>query len=381
MKKNSYRRSGIFSICIILLLSVLVTSCFLKKPLAEQKTVVLPFGDTVSILDGSLVYALPMTVFEITVDLERTIERPGPYAKYAGDMLGIRDVITQENESWAIQGIKVNATEELDPSEYYVIESNTLVETNALALKKSGLIMDLNPAFYEGDEAVSRLNDGLESPLQFKDMGADEYFVSQNDTAYRVVRLDTAFVKIPYLVERKKQLNLEQLADKAAKTLLELREGKHLILTGEATVFPQDRAAIDEMNRLEREYTALFAGKTIRVSKSVKYSFIPQKDIAGKDVVIFRFSEATGAWDASSKNGTPVTLTLEPVKKTKDLTIVTRPGVDGEPVKNFDKLYYRVPDVAVVKISLGTQNLYNARKLIYQLGEVIQLPANFIIGK
>ena len=36
---------------------------------------------------------------------------------------------------------------------------------------------------------------------------------------------------------------------------MELRDGKHMILTGETNLFPQDEAAINEMNRLEKEYT------------------------------------------------------------------------------------------------------------------------------
>ena len=36
-----------------------------------------------------------------------------------------------------------------------------------------------------------------------------------------------------------------------------------MILTGETNLFPQDGAAIDEINRLDREYTALFAGKSM----------------------------------------------------------------------------------------------------------------------
>ena len=53
---------------------------------------------------------LPRTVFTFTVEFERTIEKPGPYARYAGDLLGLENVITEENESWTIEGITVNLT-------------------------------------------------------------------------------------------------------------------------------------------------------------------------------------------------------------------------------------------------------------------------------
>lgn len=365
----------------IILIAIVSFSCFSKKGLVEPKTVITPLGDTVPLTDGTLLYGLPMTVFEVVVDVEKRIEKPGPYAKYAGDMLGIKDIITQEKESWSITAIRLNTSEELDPSELYVIESNTLFQTNVLSLRNAGLILDLNPGIYERD--YKNRGTGISKNIQpaFMDMGADEYFVTQNDTAFRLVKLDTSFIKIPYLVERKKQLTIDQLAEKAARTLLEYRDGKHLIMTGEANVFPQDKSAIDEMNRLENEYLALFAGKTWTEVRSFSYTLIPQKEMSGKPVTLFRFAGQTGISDAGSKAGNPVTIDLFPAQKTKDLTYISRPQAITEPVQKFDKLYYRVPDVVTVSIKEGSKNLYNSRKLIYQFGEVIQLPANFIIGK
>jgi hypothetical protein len=331
--------------------------------------------------DGSLVYGLPMTVFEIVAEIEKKTERPGPYAKFAGDMLGVKDVITKEKETWSITGIRLITSEELDPSEFYMIGTSTLFQTNVLSLRRAGLILDLNPFMYErnNDNRSGVVSKNIQPA--FMDLGADEYYVTQSDTAFRLVKLDTSFIKIPYLVEKKKQLTNDQLAEKAARTLLEYRDGKHLIMTGEANVFPQDKSAIDEMNRLEEEYLALFAGKTWTEVKSYSYTLIPQKEMSGKPVTLFRFSGQTGISDAGSKVGSPVTIELVPAQKTKELTYVSGKSTGDEPVKKFDKLYYRIPDVVTVSVKDGSGNLYNARKLVYQFGEVIQLPANYIIGK
>jgi hypothetical protein len=213
------------------------------------------------------------------------------------------------------------------------------------------------------------------------DLGSDEYYITQSDTAYRLVKLDTSFIKIPYLVEKKRQLSLDELAEKAAKTLLELRDGMHLILTGEATVFPQNDAAIAEINRLDREYTSLFAGKTWTERKIVSYTLMPQKEMATKPVTLFRFSDLTGPSDASSKTGSLVTVELMPAKKMKDLTYINKPNTGEMPVQKFDKLFYRVPDVVTVSVKMGNESFYNSRKLIYQFGQIVQLPANYIIGK
>ncbi len=365
----------------IFLMIILVTvSCFPKKKLTGPEQVIVPLSDTVRLKDGSLVYGLPMTIFTVMVEMERTIELPGPYARFAEDLLGLKDVIMNEEEHWSIQSVSVSSHEEADPSEFYVIESNSLFHTNAMALKKEGLILDLNPEF--NYEAVN-VNGSKEINLdQFRsyDLGSDEYYRIQTDTAYRRISVDSAFIRIPYIVETKKKLSASQIAERAARRLMDLRDGKLLILTGEANVFPQSDAAINEINLLEKEYTELFTGKYLKEKRTFAYHLVPQKELAGKPVTLFRFSEVTGPEDVSSKNGTAVTVILNPEQKTKAITIIS--GQEPVPASpRIDKLFYRIPDVVNMTIRMGDETLYNSRKLIYQFGEILQLPANYIIGK
>jgi hypothetical protein len=153
-----------------------------------------------------------------------------------------------------------------------------------------------------------------------------------------------------------------------------------MILTGEANVYPQDASAITEMNRLESEYLALFTGKTWKETRAYVYDLIPTKIMTAAPVVLFKFSKITGPGDLS-KGGDPVNIEFIPALKTKDLVVISKSESVADPVKKFDKLYYRVPDIVNIRISNNKEVLYNSRKLIYQFGEVITLPANFIIGK
>lgn len=366
---------------ILLLIIVFVTySCSPGKKLAESKSLIFPFSDSGTLTEGSIVYGLPRTVFTLQVVMERRIEKPGPYARFAGDMLGLYSVIEKENEFWSIEGITIKTHDELDPSEFYIIESNSLFTTNVLALKKEGLILDLNPGMY-----YSRLNQvgakdaGINQSYSI-DLGADEYFQTQSDTAYKRINVDSSFIRIPYIVENKRRLTLEQLAEKAAKRLMEMREGKHMILTGEATVFPQNVAAINEINRIEKEYTELFTGKIWKETRTFSYDIIPEKEMIGKPAILFQFSELTGPVTGTMKGGKDVTVQFFPELKTRDLTVIgKKQAVPVTPA--VDKLFYRVPDVVNMKISVGPEIIFNSRRLIYQFGEVVQLPANFIIGK
>jgi hypothetical protein len=378
--KNKIMSKNRIIILVSSLVFLLTISCFPGKKITGTGPSIVPLSDTVKTRNGTLVYSLPRTVFTIIAEMERTIEIPGPYAQFAGDMLGLDRVIKSENEFWSVKSISVRTHEEADPSEYYVIQTGSFFTTNALSLRKEGLIMDLNPTQINTEKGSLHSREVDSGQFQSFDLGSDEYYQVQSDTAYRRVSLDSTFIRIPYIVEKKKKLAAAQLAERAAKRLMDLREGKIMILTGEANVFPQNDAALNEMNKLEKEYTELFTGRRITQTRWFTYHLIPNKDQMGKSVVLFRFSELTGPAETSSKTGTPVTLELIPEQKTKELVVISPPA-PIPPVSSNDKLYYRVPDIANLRIRIGTETIYNSRKMIYQFGEVIQLPGSYLIGK
>lgn len=363
----------------LVVLTLFAVSCATNKSLTGSKSVITPFSEKNVVSEGSLVYGLPLTVIDVEIEAERVIEKPGPYSRFAADLLGLTDVIKSEKEVWTITGITLSTHEELDPEEFYVIEASSLFQTNVLALKKSGLIMDLNPGLYNSYGNIDQKSQNEITRSGIYDLGSDEYFRARKDTLYRIVSVDTAFVRIPYLVEKKQKLPMDQLAEKAAIRLMELRDGKHLILTGETNLFPQDEAAIKEMNRLEKEYTELFTGKILKEKLKFNYQVIPRKNDTGRQVTLCRFSESVGPAESTDKSGAPVILEFVPEMKTRNLNIIT--GKSGSSsAQKFDKLFYRVPDVVNVKVTIGDGVLSISRKLIYQFGEIVRLPANYIIG-
>ncbi len=363
------------SILLLFIIALLADSCSMLKKKAEPAGQVAHLADTTKLTDGSLVYALPMTIFTVSIGMEREIEIPGPYAKYAEMLLGLQDVILTGNERWRIRSVSVSSHEEADPSEFYVIETEGISAANVLSLKREGFILDLNPASAHNDfSSIGReinIND-----FRSSDLGSDEYYITQTDTTRRRVKMDNQFILVPYTVEKNKKLSADELAQRAARRILDLRDGKILILTGEANVFPQSSAALDEMNRLEEEYLELFTGKRIVENRTFQYHFIPGMGQSGKPVTLFMFSESGGP----QEKGIPVSIIVTPEKKTRDLTVISRQQ-SGDAEQKYNRLYYRIPDIANIKIRMGEKQLYESRKLIYQFGEVMQLPANYVIGK
>lgn len=366
---------------ILILGSSFLFACSGTKKIVETPVSINPLSDTVTARMGTIVYSLPRTVFTITAAFERIIEIPGPYAQFAGDLLGLDNVIREETESWSITEINLNSHQEADPQEIYVIQTEKFFSSNALALRNEGLILDLNPALAGPPVFNQHLKESIAEGFRPVDLGSDEYYVSQSDTAYRRVALDSTFIRIPYIVEKKRRLTDAQLAERAARRLMEIRDGKIMILTGEANVFPQHEASINEINRLEQQYLELFTGKTFKEKRYFTTQVIPSLSQTGKPVDLFRFSELTGPSEAASGKGTPVRILIDPEQKTKKLAVITPEPVEGAVLTADDNLYYRVPDAAGIKILLGNEILLSARRLIYQYGELVRLPGNYLISK
>jgi hypothetical protein len=370
-----------FALIISGALLAVTGGCSVLSSKSDSDIVVLPLGGEVRVTEGSIVYALPQTVLEFDIIAEKRTGIPGPFAAYAREMTGIDKVITAWNETWTLTDVSINTIEELDPAQFYVIQGTTLMQTNLLALKENGLILDINPDIYArtGHSDLHRGTD-LPGPM-FPDRGSYEYVSTVTDTAYRVIKADTAFIRVPYLVQKKKGMTMEEEAREAADRLLELREGRHMILTGETNIFPQDGAAINEINRLEREYTALFAGKTWSETKHYRIWLTPDLSMEKKKTTIFSFSESRGVLPSGEAGGLEVQIEMTASGKTGELKLVVMPVTSQKDLATRDRLYYRVPDVAGLRVTMGDETLCTARKLVYQFGTIVTLPSNFIIGK
>lgn len=359
------------------LMVMLLHACAgVKDAHLQVKTQVLPLGNTVKLYDRSLVYALPQTVLDFTVIAEKTVQKAGPYHSYANELLGLRDVISNDQVIWTLKEVKINAVQELDPAEFYIIKSDGLIETNAINMIDAGLILDVNPSLYTHREFDSRNYSDDEARIVYRDMGSDRYYNIEQDTAYKVIDVDTAFVRIPYVLERRRQLSLSEQAEHTARILLELREGRHLILTGEANVFPQSKAAIDEINRLEDQYISLFVGKSYASNEEFDFSFVPDYSMKNKPVVIFRFSREKGVLEKNDLSGRPVVIELMSNNAFENINLIS-----DSTLNVYDKIIYRIPEVVDIRVIDGKRNLGGKRQLIYQFGKKVALPANFILGK
>jgi hypothetical protein len=110
--------------------------------------------------------------------------------------------------------------------------------------------------------------------------------------------------------------SLEAAAAEAARMLFTLRRRRFDLVTGESgeNVYGAGMAAaLEEMRRLEEEYTALFLGKRSTLLTTKTFTVVPQ---AGANrVIVCRFTDEGGLLPESDLSGRPIVLELTPENK------------------------------------------------------------------
>ena len=178
---------------------------------------------------------------------------------------------------------------------------------------------------------------------------------------------DTCFVKVQVDRRSTVEQSPESAALDAANMIFMIRKNRMELISGNAgeNVFGQGlKAALDELNRLEEEYLALFLGKQFKQTIVREYDVVPE---AGKtSAVVCRFTEFGGLLPSSDLSGRPILVEMTPEMKVQ--------GISMSEAKGKSMIYYRVADIANCRLLDGNREITQSRVPVYQFGEVMQIP-------
>ena len=366
-------------------ISILAFFSGCKTPILTHSTVT-SLSDHLSISSGSIIYSLPKTAFFIEVTAKKTVNKQGPYFRYAEKYLGIKEKFPESSVKWTINDINISSYEEIDPNHYYVIESDGFFETNALAMTKAGLILTPNPEVYNEKSTLCGLVSESPVRIYFTDLSVKGNLKEKVQPVSDILQTDTAlYLQIPVFKKKEKiPKTTEEKAREVANFINDLKT-RRLELLGDPYDISLDGGGfeyvIEEMKRLEKKYIALFTGISYSEVYKASFAHTPDENIPGKPEVLFRFSDKMGILPAIDLTGRPVVLEFNSEKKTAALLpLIIEPFVlQDEEKPPSVPLYYRIPDVVEVKVMDGRNMLGRKKVLVYQFGKVVNLPSNFLI--
>ena len=322
---------------------------------------------------GLVTYSLPTTT--ITLDVEAVQEKfyAGPYAKYAEKYLGIK-ARQKDETSVQLTQIRMTPLVEADHSRRYSVNvKKGDIDATFLKLSSCGLVSFADANF--GDESVWRFPTKVSG--DFSDKGVSSNLTSESATLYRNAKTESAYNKVAVQQNMVVEKSAEQKAAETAQMILNLRQQRLQIVTGDTDATYSGEAmgaAIEELTRLEQEYMTLFVGYSDLQTQKMRFDVVPQASQESQMYVAFRLSDAAGLVPADNLSGKPVV--MEIVAQS-----IAEPEVNAEMLKNSKAVqaYYRIPAICTVKLMDGTNLLLQSRMPVYQLGRESSLPINVIL--
>lgn len=325
------------------------------------------FGLGAAAQDGLSTYFLPRTTLTLTVSVERISHFAGPYARYADKYLGI-DVETEDAVRYEIRSLSVNPSLEADPDARFSVpaaKGKTSPSQLLLSLSAQGLV---NLGAY-GNTPL-RWDLPAETKGDFSGCGPASNLTSRSTTLYQNEPGDSAFVRVEVHQQMRVAKSADARAEEAAEKLLELREDRLDLLTGNVDGnFSGEAlgAALRELAALEKEYLSLFTGYEVRERQTLSFDVIPKTGGAGRDFqVAFRLSDTEGLLPADNLSGQPYMIEITPE------SVV--PADETPDPKQGAVLHVRIPAVCKVRITDGVRTYLQTRLPVAQKGQQCLIP-------
>lgn len=308
--------------------------------------------------DYGVVYALPVTAFDVTVAAEKTVSTPGEFAQYAKKYLGVAPVLTGSTV-WRVKEVAVNAVGVVDPEERYVA---TLKGGAGVTM----VVDDQGRPISINDEGYVPQSVGMAVPVAV----APQPTVLEGDVARQAVT--------PEMIQSRSSAKKAELA---ANKIYELRSQRNEIIAGDAEGMPKDGAAmalaLEQISAQEGALTAMFTGTEQRCVEVRTFRVTVPEDGAEMRSVVARLSTVGGIVDAGDLSGAPIYLTFKPLSRGEV-------PLDGKGVaKRVPKggVAYRVPGVAEVSVTMDGERLFSGEFDVTQLGVVFGIEPGVFTDK
>lgn len=362
-----------------ILLSVLSLFCsVMMHDITAQVTIVPLAGDQQANKHDGIYYALPKTMIKVDVWVDKVETIRGPYAEFAGRLLGLDNVPRTNSTAYHLAGATMSSYYEVDPDHYYfarIPEKNT--NNLHFSLSPEGLLQSASWEEPSSQKKTSARDAGERKSLfgaEFMDIPVPG-IIEKVDTFIRRISLDTTTFEEIFFRKTFIEKTTEQKAREAANFILKLEEHRFSLITGYQEV-NYSAEVMQFMNQqlldLQNEYLALFKGKKITTTSHYSFVYEPLPGNDKNPVTLFKFSANSGLIEKESPGGEPVRIHYSQAFNTQMLTAHQASREKGRKApKGF---YYRIPDNATFVLKLGTERVAEAQFPVSQLGMISFLP-------
>lgn len=300
---------------------------------------------------SGLYYSLPQTMLRLDFVVRESVCEKGPLADYADTYFANEEAVSYSYTTYELMGLKMSSEAAPDPTATFFV-------TFVAARGGSSVQFDILPNGIIRSVGI-RSSETVATPeSQFEVTPTVEATITNN----------TGF--LPLISAGKSNA---QLAKEAADKIEEIRKARLFLISGDNGP-SYDPATFNEMctklNEMEEQYLSLFLGnKTTR--EVVKTVFVvPNKEVPTQTVA--KFSETEGLTEGTAGSGMPITVQTLPLNTTETINAPSQSAIESMSYEN--KVLYRIPETANVRVSYKNKTLIEERQTINQLGVILMAP-------
>lgn len=304
-----------------------------------------------------LIYSLPMTVVDITIETEHTIKTPGEFHNYATRHLGLsEDVVREASHNVVIKSVTINTRGVADPQNRWTAQFKS-GSTPTMVLTADGVPLSINaeveaPEAPELPKAVAALPTPLDGPALREAM------------TEAITRSATPAKK----------------AEMTAARIFELRERRNDIFSGDAENLPPDGRATElvlaGISAQEAALTAMFTGTVQTFTEVTTLTYTPGTKSENR-VLVARVSPLDGIVSKDDLSGIPLYLSYEVLTEGK------LPVNEKGEVKKFPKggVAYTIPGSARITLTFNDKNIAQTDIDVAQLGATFGINPSLFTDK
>ncbi len=306
--------------------------------------------------ESVMVYAMPKTVLQFDVTLEKVEQKVGRFYLYAQRYLQTTDVITEDKTSYVVKSISLRTRTVADEQRQFMIYPNANLATSMISIDHNGVLVSIN-----AEPATSNNGEVKCLPL----------------IPAQTVSCDASF-DLPFFNNEQILANsVSKMAEITAKQIYRLRDSRLSWLNGDVDHMPADgesmKVILAELEKTERELCELFVGKTMRQSITTTVEYVPTASV--KNHVLCRVSNAKGLVAADDLSGAPIFLHVDAQKLGQEPDNLDPSAKDSKSnSKNPPAVYYNLPGKATVRVSEGAKVHFSDQLVMPQFGMNLSLP-------
>lgn len=307
--------------------------------------------------DYGLVYTLPKTVVDITVETETTVKARGEFANYARMRLGIDNAVTEPSTRVTVKSITIGTRGVPDSDNRWIAQFKP-GSTVSILLDEGGIPLAINADAVDGAQP-RELPKAVPMPVSPLDKPVAQQVLTQ---------------------EMIRSTSLSKKAELAAQRIYELREQRNELISGNVDNMPADGAslkvALNALAEQEEALTAMFAGTTLTGTQVSTFSFVPSSHEVA-DSVVARISPVDGITDSDDLRGIPLTVSIRVISRGE------LPVNDKGEAKKFPKggVAYNIPGAAEITVSFGGKVMGTKTVDLAQLGTTFGIDPDLFTHK